>query len=240
MRADQYYTKGTHGYMDLKDDLFAMYIFEQIEKHVSSLKPYAGMAWEVGSGMGRFSSEIVKRYRQVDLIEPSNDYYLELKDKFTRQNGDVFVHNQTSTEYISEKELPEHTTGFVFHVLHHMDRKSRVELFTFVSDRKARAVFVEPNPWNPLIFIQIILHPNMTFKEEKAYLSLTRKKVVKELGDAGIYRFVHKKICFLPPFVCEFLLRKKLKWALVFFDSFCQILPFMPSYQLLFCDTGEP
>jgi len=236
MRAENYYKENSHAYMDLKDDLFAEYILEQIESNSPGLKPYSSKALELGSGMGRFSSELVNRFMEVDLVEPSVDFYHRLKEKFGGEACAVCVYNQTASEYFKEVKCVEDTTGFTFHLLHHMSKVDRIELFSFMKVNNIRAVFVEPNPYNFLILVQILLHPDMKFKEEKSYLALTYSGMGQELKAAGIKKIRHRRICFFPPFVCDFLLRRKLNHLVKFFDKFCQFLPFMPSYQLFFYD----
>lgn len=236
MSFDEYYKSNTHGYMNLGDDLFSAYVFEQIESSIPRLKPYTSKAIEIGSGMGRFSPDLVKRFRYTDLVEPSQDFYRQLRVKFSGHDEGVSFFNKTAGQYIEEFDADESVTVFTFHLLHHISRADRIELFRFVVKQGIKAVFVEPNPYNPMILLQVFLHPDMSFEEEKPYLKLTRKGLGEELGQAGMRHFEHKRICFFPPFVSHFLIRIKLRPVLRFFDRFCQILPFMPSYQLFFYD----
>jgi hypothetical protein len=64
-----------------------------------------------------------------------------------------------------------------------------------------RAVFIEPNPYNPLYYIQIGLTPGMRWKAERGILQMRRARIFAALSKAGfadpqVYRFG-----FLPPFL---------------------------------------
>ena len=62
------------------------------------------------------------------------------------------------------------------------------------------------DPYNPLIMVQILLHKDMSYEEEKQYLQLTKKTYQKEMAKHGLEVVNHYRICGLPPFAYKPLL----------------------------------
>jgi len=97
---------------------------------------------------------------------------------------------------------------FCFHLLHHLNQEQRNSLYSFIKESNSIAVFVEPNPYNPLLILQILLEKDMSFKEEAQYLVLTKNRYIKELVEQQLRLLSYSRICVLPPFVLDKFLKK--------------------------------
>jgi SAM-dependent methyltransferase len=66
-----------------------------------------------------------------------------------------------------------------------------------------RAVFVEPNPLNPLYYVQILATPGMSWRAERGLLRMRPASMAGWLRDAGLSRFRTARFGFFPPFIAN-------------------------------------
>jgi hypothetical protein len=108
--------------------------------------------------------------------------------------------------------------------LHHLDLAQRQRIYAFMKRTKSRGVFVEPNPWNPLLLLQILITPGMRFAEERQYLRLKRSRMAAEIADAGLTMANFKRIVAMPPGITDRLLQSGLQSAV----QWCELLATIP------------
>jgi len=229
---NSYFAVNKHKYMFYPDSLFSEYIYLLITQAISDDFNGCTTALELGAGMGRFSLPIVKKFQNVYLIEPLDSYASKLEEFFKKKHVSIFT--MTAKDFFKKNLIPENSVCFGFHLLHHLSPAQRKNVFEYVKKTGSKAVFVEPNPWNPLIILQVILNPNMTFKEEIEYLKLTKKRLLREFKSCGLFKMRHFNICFFPPSITNLILHSFLKKWLPFFEKFSNLLPFLGSYQLIY------
>ncbi|MCX8043516.1 MAG: hypothetical protein N3B18_05245 [Desulfobacterota bacterium] len=233
-----YFANGKHGYLRFEDDSYGDYVLSLIKKIVPHFFRHAHTAIEIGPGLGRFSCSLVKEFKTVVLIEPSKDFAQSLRDFF--KNDNVTVHELTAEEFFSTYDVSDGSVIIGFHILHHLNKHQRQTLYRFIKEKRVQALFAEPNPYNPLIFLQVTFHPDMDWKEEIEYLRLTKKRLFHELNKSGFRNPFFTRICFLPPPLAHMLLKTPLKKALPYFEMFNKVLPFLVSYQLVHFTGYEP
>jgi hypothetical protein len=228
---EKYYAENKHGYMRYESDRFAKYIYSLIQT-----KDFTNFlnAIEFGAGMGRFSAPLMADFAQVTLVEPTPAYAAILKESFP--DARVRIFQGTFQEFIENESVEKNTLVFCFHLLHHLSPKERGCLYEFIRNLQAKAVFVEPNPFNPLILIQVLIHPDMSMAEEYQYLLLTRRRYRQELSKHGLRLASYKRICTLPPFLMGFLLKRIPAKTLRRFEFLAQYIPFCGSYQIIICE----
>ncbi len=226
-----YYGKDKHKYMQYRSDLFADYVYSLISDE--SFSNYEN-AVELGAGMGRFSASVIKSFSNVTLVEPVDAYVDTLNKKFSK--NDVHVINAKAECFLTDYKGAKPTIVFCFHLMHHLKREQREVIYQFVKSTGSKCVLVEPNPFNPLFLLQIILNADMSYAEERQYLTLTRKRYRKEFEKNGLVLTSYKRFCFLPPFVTNSLLKKFPRRTIKFFEVFNRVLPFMSFYQLITCE----
>lgn len=230
MNNNSYYSINKHQYMNYKDDIFGRYIYSLI--YDESFNNY-DTAVELGAGMGRFSYPVVSNFSKVTLVEPVNSYANTLREKFS--NNDIRVMEISAEEFLSNHAKDKPVIIFCFHLMHHLKTNQRKEIYQYVRRTGSKGIFIEPNPFNPLILLQILLNPDMHFSEEMQYVTLTRRKYMKELKDDHLVLVSFKRFCFLPPFVTNFILKKFPRKVVRFFEIFNKVLPFLSSYQMITC-----
>jgi hypothetical protein len=234
---DSYYTQNTHDYMRCTDSAFADFIFASMTQVMGDEYRKCPNAIELGAGMGRFSFTLVNHFSRVWLIEPARAFAQTLREIFPQEH--VSIVDTTAEVFFASTPVPPGSIFFCFHLLHHLSRQQRQELFTFIASTDSSAVFVDPNPWNPLLLIQPFFDKDMCFKEELPYLSLTRGRLSRELAACGMRVMAHAPLCLLPPFVAMKALRstggaKKL----LFLERLRRVLPFLCSYHFFYCTSG--
>jgi hypothetical protein len=239
MENNSYFAQDTHKYMYCTDGVYSDFIFSLVQKIVpEDLKKYQH-AFEMGAGMGRFSFALVNNFPRVSLIEPSASYTDVLKKLFDPER--VSIVTSTLEDFFATHTIPDNSIFFNFHLLHHLNRHQRRDYFTCLSKVHAPAVFIEPNPANPLIILQLMLYPDMRMKDEWQYLILNRRRLSREFNACGLELVAYKKLCFLPPPITRLALKQSpLKKPLVSLDAVSSALPFLSSYHLFYCTSASP
>lgn len=242
---NEYFAHDTHSYMYCADSTFSDYIFALIRDLIADdLKQFSNV-FELGAGMGRFSFALVSNFPHIWLIEPSPAYAETITKLFINEykgkiGGKVTIVNSTMEEFLQNHEVPEKSIVFCFHLLHHLTCEQRKELFTCIARINAPAIFVEPNPFNPLIILQLLVYRDMRMRDEFQYITLTKKKLSREFNSCGLSIVTHDRLCFLPPPVARFALKMPaLKKPMQFFDKLRRVIPVMGSYQLFYCKRSS-
>jgi hypothetical protein len=99
-----------------------------------------------------------------------------------------------------------------------------------------RAIFVEPNPFNPLIPIQILITKDMSFREEWQSFTLTKRRYEAELSRVGLELVDHSYILpLLPPQLFNRLIPylKRYPKPLSLAEAVGNYLVFPSAYQIL-------
>jgi hypothetical protein len=229
--SENYYKSNTHGYMKYENDRLACYLYSLLP--TALLSGYS-CALEFGAGMGRFSAPLIDNYKQVTLIEPAPEFADVLRNRWATDER-VVVLQETAESYLEDRGIGPNQAVFAFHLMHHLDRITRHKIFSAIKASKTKALFVEPNPYNPLILLQVITHPDMRFREEQQYLSLNEKTYKNELAEAGLSILTDKRVLFLPPCLTNNLLQMLPSERLRLFEKLNRYLPCFSSYQVIVC-----
>ena len=233
MENNSYFAQDTHKYMYCTDGVYSEFIFSLIAKNVPiDFKKYQH-ALEMGAGMGRFSFALVNNFPRVSLVEPSASYTDVLKKLFDQEQ--VTIVTSTLEDFFKKNIIPVKSIFFNFHLLHHLTFEQRREYFTCLRNVNAPGLFIEPNPSNPLIILQLMLYPDMRMKDEWQYLALTRKRLTREFNACGLELAAYKKLCFLPPPITKLVLKQPpFRNPLLFLEKTKYLLPFLSSYHLFY------
>ena len=91
-----------------------------------------------------------------------------------------------------------------FFTLHHMhDLHVAFRGVASVLRPGARIAFCEPNPYNPLYYIQIIFTPKMTWRGDSGIIDMRQPVVFPALEAAGFRHLRCETFGFFPPFVAN-------------------------------------
>ena len=227
-----YYGRDKHPYMQPGSGRFGEYVYSLIP--ADSLAQ-CDSAIELGAGMGRFSRPLARRFGRVTLVEPVKEYADRLRQAFSNETVQVVC---ADAEDAMAGYQPDGCPAvFGFHLMHHLTEAQRAAIYGFIHRAGAVGVFVEPNVWNPLILLQILLRRDMSFAQETQYLKLTRRRYERELQSSGLVLTGFRRICLLPPVVARCVLRAGLRRAARAAEALCRTAPFLGSYQLVTCEA---
>ncbi len=233
-KKQEYFHRESHAYMQYESDDFSFFVFQMINNLIGQFDSKE-VAVEIGAGMGRFSAPVVNNFKQIYLIEPSASFCEALKEKFSDCNH-VKICNDTADSLLKANfSCPPKSLIFVFHTLHHMNYEQRQTIFEIIAKKDLVGVFVEPNPYNLLILLQILITPEMSFSEEKEYLKLTRGTIEKEISVHKLKLEKFKRCCNLPPGLIARLLKNKRSIVDAFESIPTNFIPFLSAYHIMIC-----
>jgi len=177
------------------------YVLRQVKRVLASAKltPPAKLL-EVGCGMGRYTFSLARLGFDVEG-QDLNEKLLEYFRGFDAGRFNIPVHCG-DVAFPPEEHQLRYDAVLGFFVLHHMHDLSACFRGMFeVLKPGGTLIFVEPNPYNPLYYLQILLTPGMTWEGDKGMLGMTKKKIFSALNAAGFSDPQCERFGCLPPFL---------------------------------------
>lgn len=213
----EYYAKADH--RNNFPENYPLHIQRCIEKvypHVAKDKRIL----EIGCGMGRFTIPLAQSGVNIEGLDLSPDLLKSCRDLAP----EIPVHLQDILSPIP-KNLHSFDGVVGFFVLHHLSDLDQAfrSVFSLLGPQ-GKAVFIEPNPYNLLYYLQIALTPKMRWKAEKYMINMRRSKIEKAAKGAGFKEFSLERFGFFPPFLYERW--KKIEERLEKVSPFYPILPY--------------
>ena len=87
-----------------------------------------------------------------------------------------------------------------FFALHHMhDLPLCFSAMTRLLRPGGRVVFLEPNPFNPLYYVQMAITPDMTWAGDRGLVQMRRGRLFSAMESAGLTELSARRFGFLPP-----------------------------------------
>jgi len=180
-----------------------------LERHVDELVRFARLSpddavLEVGAGMGRYTIPLLRRGYHVEALDLS----ATLLERLVRYGGaDAGLRGLHAADIASPPSELEGRFDLVvgLFTLHHLhDLESCFRGIRRVLRRDGgRIAFLEPNPLNPLFYVQIVVTPGMTWNGDGGIVRMRPDRVFRALAGAGFGRFRHERFGFFPPFLAE-------------------------------------
>jgi SAM-dependent methyltransferase len=174
-------------------------------RHVEKLLEHAGFKpgsriLDIGCGMGRFSFLLAERGYQVESLDVSQF----MIDRLQEFDGGRF---NIRTWCVDLAEMPPEIEGRFdgvagFFMLHHFtELQKALGPVARLLRPGGTAAFIEPNPYNPLFYIQVLSRPDMKWEAEKGMMNLTPGKIKRTLTESGLKDLTLERYGFLPPFL---------------------------------------
>jgi hypothetical protein len=234
--ASDYFESSTHDYLEVSYDELADYIFYKLDLPGTCQSKEAAI--ELGPGSGRFTKPVIDNFNKIILIEPSQYFCKILHEKYSINKipgKDITVFNESLESYfdISRKNAcTDHRNIYIFgfHLLHHLNDSEKESLYSFIRESGSFCLLVDPYYLNPLILIQILITPEMKFKEEYRYLKINKRSLKKELKEYNLSLLSYERIVPLAPFFIQKLLLKKRMRTISFLELLGRFIPFIYSY----------
>ena len=176
-----------------------------LRRHVDALVRFGRLVpgeriLEVGCGMGRYTLLLARRGLHVDGIDLSP----VLLERLRQYAGGRFE----GALHAADIEDPPAGMGgrydavVALFALHHMrDLRSAFQSMFHLVKPGGRVVFLEPNAYNPLFYLQILATPGMTWQGDKGIVMMRRRVIFDALQAAGFVGPAMMRFGFLPPFL---------------------------------------
>lgn len=182
-----------------------------LERHVDELVRFAQLTredevLEIGAGMGRYTIPLLERGYRVEALDLSP----VLLERLAEYNAKVNAGQPAPGLHTADiADPPEGLEGrfdaaIGFFTLHHLhDLEPCFRGMRRVLRPGGRIVFLEPNPLNPLFYVQILVTPGMTWEGDGGIVRMRPKRVFAALAGAGFARLRVERFGFFPPFLAE-------------------------------------
>ncbi len=189
-----------------------------LRRHVDAMMAFASIepgdrVLEVGCGMGRYTLILAERGVRVEGLDLSP----QLLEKLAEHNDgryEIPLHGFDLLQ--APAKLHERFDAVIgFFVLHHVhDVEASLAVAGQLVRPGGRLAFLEPNPFNPLYYVQILLTREMTWEGEKGMTRMRPKYLYPALRGAGVAGVSYRRFGFFPPFVTNRRLGARLESAL--------------------------
>lgn len=201
-----------------------------LRRHVKELLRFGGIApgdrvLELGCGMGRYTLLLAEMGIAVEGLDLS-PVLLDRLRAYGEGGRPIPLHCGDIAD-----PPPGLTGGFDvaagFFVLHHLEDLPRV--FGAVArllKPGGRVVFLEPNPYNPLYYVQIAITPGMTWRGDRGILKMRRRVIFGALREAGFGHAELERFGFFPPFLADREMGARLEPPLERLSVLRGLLPF--------------
>jgi 2-polyprenyl-3-methyl-5-hydroxy-6-metoxy-1,4-benzoquinol methylase len=162
---------------------------------------------ELGASGGRFTVPLLERgcrVTAVDISPRSIEYLDRLLTGHPRRSELTLVVDDAST--LGRVTARDFDAVVGAHILHHVQDLDGLLVRARERLRPGgRAVFLEPNPWNPLWYVQVTLHPRRRWRVERGLLRVWPGRVRRQLLAAGFTQARTATFGCFPPFVLNLL-----------------------------------
>ncbi len=176
-----------------------------VRRHLDEFIQHAGISrddkiLEVGCGMGKFTLPLLKRGYNLTGLDISK----VLLDQLVEHNKEDLPIDLIASDIL---DVPSQYAGQFDHVigfftLHHfLELDDYIEAMSKLVKPSGSIIFLEPNAFNPLYYIQILLSPTMSWAGDKGVAKMHAKNFRKSAKHLNLTNVSIYKYGFFPPFV---------------------------------------
>jgi SAM-dependent methyltransferase len=177
------------------------------QHHLDALQRFTGIragdrVIDIGCGMGRYSIPLAGRGVAVEGIDLSPFLLDRLKD-YIGSGRDI------PTYCLDILDHPAHLAGAYdaavgFFVLHHLHDLARsFEAAKRLVKPGGVIAFIEPNAFNVLYYVQIMVTPTMTWKGDRGMARMRPGVIFPAMEAAGLTSLTLHRFGFFPPFAAN-------------------------------------
>lgn len=178
-----------------------------LRRHVDETLQFGGISpgervLEVGCGMGRCTFLLAGRGVRVEGLDLS-PVLLDRLRAYDNGKFDIPLHCADVLHHPPELDGQFDAVVGFFTLQHLHDLPRCFEAMTRLLKRGGCLVFLEPNPYNPLYYVQILLTPGMTWQGEKGMIQMRPALIFRGMEGAGLSRLAIRRFGFFPPFLAN-------------------------------------
>jgi SAM-dependent methyltransferase len=178
------------------------YLERQVDEMIArtGLRP-SDRVLDVGAGMGRYTLPLADRGLAVEAIDLSPELLAVLRER--AGDREIPTHHADVIDLVGS-----HAGAFDavigFFVLHHMhDVPGSMQAMAKLLRPGGRLGFLEPNPYNPLYYVQMAVRPSMTWEGDGGIVRMRRRPLVAAVRDAGLLDARLERFGMFPPQVAD-------------------------------------
>lgn len=177
------------------------------QHHLDTLQQTTGIragdrVLDVGCGMGRYTIPLASRGVQVEGIDLS-PFLLEQLSDYNTSGRDIPTYCLDILDHPPEM-AGSYDAAIGFFVLHHVHDLARCfDAVKRVVKPGGVVAFIEPNAYNLLYYVQIIITPTMTWKGDKGMARMRPGVVFPAMREAGLESLALHRFGFFPPFAAN-------------------------------------
>ena len=179
-----YSDSAAHKYLDRRiGDRHHQWLFESVLSRFGACR--GDTVVELGAGSGRYTEMLLAGGYRVSAYEPDPHLSNKLRERLGKQDG-LELCNRGIRDLSGADVRAEIVCGF--HVLHHLNEENLQMLAGAISSIRERNphfkgwFFLEPNPFNVLYPLSILMTPGMHLREERGLWRLGYN-ILKTKGD---------------------------------------------------------
>ena len=201
-----------------------------LDRHVREVVEEAGIGpgdriLEVGCGMGRYTLRLADLGYRVEGMDLS-PYLLDRLAEYNSSAEPLTLH-QMDVVAAPATWNGSFDAVIALFTLHHVhDIRACVAAMARLTRPGGRVVLLEPNPLNPLYYLQVAFTPGMRWRSERGLLRMRRSVVIPALAEAGLRAPALRRFGFFPPQVANLAPALPIERALEAVPLWRAVLPF--------------
>ena len=202
------------------------YVHRQVDElaREADLRP-GELVLDAGCGMGRYTFALASRGLRVEGLDLSPAMLDRLREFDEGRNA--FKLYCADLLNPPRELLGRFDAVAGFFTLHHVaDVRRCLDASASLVKPGGRVAYLEPNPYNPLYYVQLLLAPGMSWQGERGILNMRPRSVLRAMEETGLRQVRFERFGFLPPAVVNRPRGAALEARLERVRAFRRLLPF--------------
>ncbi|MBA3510064.1 MAG: methyltransferase domain-containing protein [Thermoleophilaceae bacterium] len=193
-----YFERADHPTLNAADSLY-------LRRHVEAMVRFAGITsgervLEVGCGVGRYTFILAEQGIRIEGLDLSPQLLAKMRER-NEKGYEIPLHAFDLLECPPEM-YGQFDAVIGFFVLHHVhDLDACFATMAKLVRPGGRVAFLEPNPANPLYYVQIFVTKEMAWAGERGMLKMKTDFLEPAMEKAGLRPTAVSRFGFFPPFI---------------------------------------